>query len=89
MKSRTRLLLVLLLITVLLLLRGLSLLSADTAGAATTVRGGEGEVDVLLRVKTNDERRDVDDLLADANVALLDQDTGVVDRLGKTKLVDA
>jgi len=43
---------------------------------------------VLLRVETDDERRDVDDLLADTDVALADQHTGVVDRLGKTELVN-
>lgn len=40
---------------------------------------------MLLRVETDDERRDVDDLLADADVALTDEDTGVVDRLGESK----
>lgn len=44
---------------------------------------------MLLGVETDNERRDVDDLLADANVTLADEDTSVVDRLGKTKLVDA
>jgi len=43
---------------------------------------------VLLGVETDNERRDVDDLLADADVALLDEDTGVMDRLGETELVD-
>lgn len=78
-----------LLVTVILLLGRLGLLSPDTAGAAATKRRGQSEVDVLLGVETNDEGRDVDDLLADADVALADQDTGVVDGLGKTELVDA
>lgn len=43
---------------------------------------------MLLGVKTDDEGRDVDDLLADTDVALTDQDTGVMDGLGKTELVD-
>ena len=43
---------------------------------------------MLLGVQTDDERWDVDDLLANADVALLDQDTGVVDGLGETELVD-
>lgn len=43
---------------------------------------------MLLRVKTDDERGNVDDLLADTDVALTDQDTGVVDGLGKTEFVD-
>lgn len=42
------------------------LLSPDTAGTPTAEWRGEGEVNVLLRVKTDDERRDIDDLLADA-----------------------
>jgi hypothetical protein len=81
--------LILLVVTTLALLGGLGLLSADTAGTATTVGRGEGEVNVLLGVETDDERRNVDDLLADADVALTDQDTGVVDGLGETELVDA
>ena len=44
---------------------------------------------MLLGVETDDEGGNVDDLLANADVALTDQDTGVVDRLGETELVDA
>lgn len=44
---------------------------------------------MLLGVETDNERRNVDDLLADADVALLDEDTGVVDGLGEAELVDA
>jgi len=44
---------------------------------------------VLLGVETDDERRNIDDLLANTDVALADEDTGVVDGLGKTKLVHA
>lgn len=43
---------------------------------------------MLLGVKTDDERGHVDDLLADTDVALADEDTGVVDGLGKAELVD-
>jgi hypothetical protein len=82
------LLLVLLLLTV-TSLSGLGLLSADTAGATATEGRGEGEVNVLLGVETDDERGHVDDLLADADVALADEDTGVVDGLGEAELVDA
>jgi hypothetical protein len=82
------LLLVLLILATLTALGGLGLLSADTAGTATTEGRGKGEVDVLLRVETNDERRNVDDLLSDSDVTLADQDTGVVDRLGETELPD-
>jgi len=83
------LLVILLLLVITTLLGGLGLLSPDAARAATTEGRGQGEVDVLLRVETDNERRDVDDLLADADVALLDEDTSVVDRLGETELVDA
>ena len=44
---------------------------------------------MLLGIQSDDERRDVDNLLADADVALLDEDTGVVDGLGEAELVDA
>lgn len=88
--SRNRSLVILLIIAgIIAFLRGLGLLSADATWAATTERRGESEVDVLLRVQPNDERRNIDDLLADADVALADQDTSVVNRLGETKLVDA
>ena len=43
---------------------------------------------MLLGVETDDERRNVDDLLADSDVALSDENTGVVDGLGETELVD-
>lgn len=82
------LLLLLLLLATVTALSGLGLLSADTAGAATTEGRGQGEVDVLLGVEADHERGDVDDLLADTDVALADQDTGVVDGLGETELVD-
>jgi hypothetical protein len=83
------LLVILLLLLALTALSSLGLLSADTAGAAATEGRGQGEVDVLLGVETDDEGRHVDDLLADADVALADQDTGVVDGLGEAELVDA
>lgn len=44
---------------------------------------------MLLGVETDDEGRDVDNLLANTDVALADEDTSVVDGLGKTELVDA
>lgn len=64
--AKSLLLLFLLIAALLLLLGGLGLLSAHTAGTPAAKRRGEGEVDVLLGVETDDERRDVDDLLADA-----------------------
>lgn len=86
--GKLHLLLVLLLLAV-ATLGSLGLLSADTAGTATAEGRGEGKVDVLLGVKSDDERGHVDDLLADTDVALADEDTGVVDGLGETKLVHA
>lgn len=44
---------------------------------------------MLLGVETDNERGNVDDLLADADVALANEDTGVVDGLGEAELVDA
>lgn len=84
-----RLLVILLGVLAVTTLSSLGLLSSDTAGTTTTEGRGEGEVDVLLGVQTDDEGGHVDDLLADADVALTDQDTGVVDGLGETELVDA
>ena len=58
-------LLLILLITTLLLLGGSGhALALDATGAASTVGRGEGEVNVFLGVETDDERWDVDNLLA-------------------------
>ena len=58
-------LLLVLLVATLLLLRSSSLaLALDTTGATSAIWRGEGEVDVLLGLETNDERGDVDNLLA-------------------------
>ena len=43
---------------------------------------------MLLGVETDHVGGDVDDLLSDADVTLADEDTGVVDGLGETELVD-
>ena len=43
---------------------------------------------MLLRVQSNDKRGDVDDLLSDSDVSLADENTGVVNGLGETRLVD-
>jgi len=67
----------------------LSLLPLDTARATTTEWGGESEVNVLLRVKSNHVRWHVDDLPANTDVTLLDQHTSVVNGLGKTELTNA
>jgi hypothetical protein len=71
------------------LLGSLGLLPPDTARTATTEGRGQGEVDVLLGVETDNEGGDVDDLLADADVPLADEHTSVVDSLGETELEDA
>ena len=60
----------LLVATILLLGGSGSALALDTAGAASAVWRSESKVDVLLGVETDDERGDVDDLLADATVPL-------------------
>ena len=62
----TRLLLVLVVAALLLLGCGSHALALDTTRAASTVWRSEGEVDVLLRVETDDEGRNVDNLLANA-----------------------
>lgn len=43
---------------------------------------------MLLGVETNDEGRNVDDLLSNTDVTLADEDTSVVDGLGKSELVN-
>jgi len=53
--------------TLLLLLGGLGLLSPDTTWASTTEWRGKSKVDVLLGVETDDERWDVDNLLANTD----------------------
>lgn len=83
------LLVVLVLLALSTALGGLGLLSADTAGATAAKGRVQGKVDVLLGVETDDEGRDVDNLLADADMALADEDAGVVNGLGETELVDA
>jgi len=59
-------------------------LDATEASAAEGTLGGE--INVLLGVEPDDERGHVDNLLADANVALTDQDAGVMDGLGQSQL---
>lgn len=43
---------------------------------------------MLLGVDADHERRDVDKLLADTNMTLLDQNTGMMDRLSEAELDD-
>lgn len=85
----TDLLVILLLLALGTTLGGLGLLSANTTRAAAAERRVQSEVNVLLGVETDDERRNVHNLLADTNVTLADENTGVVDSLGETQLEDA
>lgn len=59
------LLLIFLLLTTVTASSSSSLLALDTARAATTVGGGESEVNVLLGVQADHVGGHVDDLLAD------------------------
>ena len=71
---------------ILVLIFSLALLgihSLDSARGSAAIRGFEAEVDVLLRVKPDDERWDVDELLAHADVTLADENASVMDRLGE------
>ena len=63
-------------------------LLGDAAGGALAVGGVGGEVNVLLRRSADVEAGDVDELVADADVTLADEDAGVVDGLGEALLVD-
>ena len=63
-KVMVRLLLFLVASTLLAFGSGSGTLALNATGASTTVWRGEGEVNVFLRIESNDEGRDVDDLLA-------------------------
>lgn len=82
------LIIILSIITTILLLSRLGLLPANTTRTSTSEWRAKGEIDVLLGVETNDEGGNVNDLLANTDVTLTDQDTGVVNGLGETELVD-
>jgi hypothetical protein len=60
----------------------------NTAWLTTGVRGGQGVVNVLLRINSNKKRGRVAELLSDSDVSLSDHDTSVVDGLGETVLED-
>jgi hypothetical protein len=64
-----------------------STLSGNTSRSTLSVRGVGGEINVFLRSGTHVKGRNVHELTAHTDVALTDQDTGVVDSLGKTLLV--
>ena len=65
-----------------------SLLSLDTAGLASLEAGGSAPLNVLLRADANHKGRDIDSLFADGDVPTVNEDTGVVDRVGKVALLD-
>lgn len=58
-------LLLILLLSVIFLGGSGGTLALDASSTSSTIGGGEGEVNVLLRVETDNERRNVDNLLAD------------------------
>lgn len=60
--------------------------AGDTAHAALSVRRVGSQVNVFLGVGSHEEGRNVDELLANTNVLLSNQYSGVVDRLGQVKL---
>ena len=60
--------------------------TGNATRAPTTQRTGGGKVDQFFRVQTDHEGGNVDELLADANVALADEDARVVDALGQAQL---
>ena len=65
-----------------------SLLSLDTAGLASLEAGGSTPLDVLLGADANHKGWDIDSLFADGDVPSVNEDTGVVDRVGKVALLD-
>jgi len=65
---------------------GAHVAALDTARRTATEWALEREVDVLLRFDADHEGRDVDNLLAHADVALTDENACVVDALGKAEL---
>lgn len=86
MKSATNLVHILVLRGIVIATTVSDTLPPDTSGTALAEGRGECEVDVLLAVDTNEERGHVDNTPADADVTLTDEDSGVMDRLGKTSL---
>jgi len=62
------------------------LLRLGSAVLAGLEDGGGGELDVLLRAHSNEVAGDVDELLSNSDVALSNEDAGVMDRVGKLSL---
>jgi len=63
-------------------------LLSDTSGRSLAIRRVGSEIDVLLRSCPDGESWDVHELASHTDVALLDEDTRVVDGLGQTLFVD-
>jgi len=78
----------LLIVAALFLLGSLGLLPPDTTWSPAAEWTGQRKVDVLLAVESDHKAGNVDDLLANADMALLDENTGMVDGFGETELVD-
>merc|ERR1712002_1055710 len=53
---------------------------------STAVGRFKGEVDVLLRIEANDETGNIDQLLANSDVPLSDEDSGMVNGFGESQL---
>jgi len=83
MSAESNLLVVLLVVVATPTTRARQPLALHAARAAAAERRLEREVDVLLAVRADEEGGHVDDLLADADVALADQHARVVHRLGQ------
>ena len=62
-------------------------LPGDASWWALAVGTGSGEINVFFGCGPDVEGGDVDELVANADVALTDEDTGVVDGLGESLLV--
>jgi hypothetical protein len=67
---------------------GSSTLSSNTSRLTLSIRRVDGEINVLLGCGTNIEGRNVDKLSSNADMTLTDQNTGMVDGLSKTLLVN-
>jgi len=66
----------------------LQVLPLDSSGSSTSEWRLEREVNVLLRVKSDNERWDIDNLFPHADVSLSDEDSGMMDTLGKAMFED-
>lgn len=67
------------------LLVGLVLASMTTRLVALDIGGVRAEADVAIRVDANEERRNVNHVLANRDVALVDHATSVVNRASRTE----